>query len=174
MEVHFRNKEIWQPDVIIYEQVSDSYLAVDITIYSSGNAYVSLPRKTKFACPMDLSAFPFDTQVCRFTIGPSPSCNPLSRPNVHLCPLTSTTNFAPGSWSYDGARVDVLPRRIDKVAYFEDPATAPDRYSLPLTFGFLLKHRSHKPSPQPVLKRLPFPRALLKLCTRPRLIVAQH
>jgi hypothetical protein len=114
--------------LIIYEQIEDFKLPVDVTVYSDGSAFVSWPRKSKcvytmdpksetfcnecsalpraydthahtpalpkvrlclrhccytmriaihcrcvcrFACPLDLTPFPFDTQYCMFRVGMS-------------------------------------------------------------------------------------------------------
>jgi hypothetical protein len=52
----FRDKQIWQPDVIIYEQTYDSYTPVGVSVTSDGAAFVSWPRKVRPA--------PFVVRAC--------------------------------------------------------------------------------------------------------------
>lgn len=68
----FTEKEIWRPDEYVYDCVSEQRSRGSGTLmhaYPSGFVSVTEPRVTTLACRMSLAAFPFDTQVCNFTVG---------------------------------------------------------------------------------------------------------
>mmetsp|Transcript_20506 Transcript_20506/g.60537 ORF Transcript_20506/g.60537 Transcript_20506/m.60537 type:complete len:723 (+) Transcript_20506:21-2189(+) len=76
--------QIWIPDAEVYEVVEQNQpFEAQATVYSSGDVFFSQPASLKVHCLMDLSLFPFDTQVCEFTLG---------------------------SWSMHGLQLDLLPR----------------------------------------------------------------
>ena len=78
------SKQIWAPDDVIYDSVETVQQIGDIMaqVYSGGSVWVSFPITSKIPCPMDLKRFPFDEQTCTFTLG---------------------------SWSHQGAEVDLAP-----------------------------------------------------------------
>ena len=44
---------------------------VEFSVSHTGQVYGSVPMSNTLYCPMDLEKFPFDTQLCEFTIGRS-------------------------------------------------------------------------------------------------------
>jgi hypothetical protein len=68
--VLFPRSSIWMPDDVAYETL-DSNLPIlpDITVYSSGDIFYSQPSTLQFKCNLDLQNYPFDVQICRFTLG---------------------------------------------------------------------------------------------------------
>jgi hypothetical protein len=89
----FTGADIWRPDEVVYdcisEQRSRSSQMTLMHAYPSGAVSVTEPRVTTLACRMNLAAFPFDTQVCNFTVG---------------------------SKSHASAALDILPRPISDPA----------------------------------------------------------
>jgi hypothetical protein len=82
-------KQVWVPDITVinadHSARSNEVTVSEVTVYASGDIFVSVPLAQKIPCDMDLTHFPFDTQICDFTIG---------------------------SWSYHGYMVDVKPRIV--------------------------------------------------------------
>lgn len=97
--ISFKTSQVWIPDVTVYEQIQDAVSPSLVTVSPNGNCYTSIPRRTKIGCPMMISSFPYDRQRCNFTIG---------------------------SWSYDGTRLDVVPKKQDTSALLMD-GDIPDR-----------------------------------------------
>lgn len=74
----------WVPDIVIYETVDKKEIGPQlITCYPGGSCSWLSQQVFSTGCPMNLLAFPFDTQKCNFTIGSS---------------------------SYDQTVIDVIPR----------------------------------------------------------------
>ena len=85
-QIVVRNSDLWLPDEIIYEAISESAQQVDPTVYHDGSVFMSVPKYQTISCPMDLKPFPFDTQYCMFKLG---------------------------SLSYTHDMVDLVPRSLD-------------------------------------------------------------
>ena len=65
---------IWMPDAMVYEKNSgqddkDDTSSPIVKISAEGEAATSISRTTYLTCQMDVNAFPFDKQNCRFTVG---------------------------------------------------------------------------------------------------------
>ncbi|XP_063431034.1 neuronal acetylcholine receptor subunit alpha-10-like [Mytilus trossulus] len=79
-------KRIWVPDVTLFDSITielsgmKSYKAI---IYPDGTVYYNFPTLIESICPIDVTSFPFDSQ---------------------MCPLVF------GSWVYHGLQLDIQPR----------------------------------------------------------------
>lgn len=63
---------IWLPDLELYNCASkpDNWLGNGvIKIYNTGLIYWIIPVLYDFSCPLELSDFPFDKQICKMTMG---------------------------------------------------------------------------------------------------------
>jgi hypothetical protein len=49
-------KQIWQPDIMIFEQISVEETEVPISVYPNGDVYYSSPRLIEVGCNMNLTA----------------------------------------------------------------------------------------------------------------------
>lgn len=70
----FAEDDIWRPDDTVHEAIQDMKsrdTPTMITVSPDGSASLSEPRVTTLSCNMRLASFPFDTQICRFTVGSS-------------------------------------------------------------------------------------------------------
>jgi len=61
--------DVWVPDEIIYEAISESAQTVAPTVFYDGSVFYSVPKYQTIGCPMNLTRFPFDTQECTFVLG---------------------------------------------------------------------------------------------------------
>ena len=95
-------REVWVPDDTIFDAVETHALLPDILVnaYSGGGVWVSFPITHKVPCPMDLRRFPFDIQVCKFTVG---------------------------SWTLNGHYVDLLPKYFGQGDVDDDDPSNDDR-----------------------------------------------
>ncbi|ELT98376.1 hypothetical protein CAPTEDRAFT_62896, partial [Capitella teleta] len=90
--------KIWRPDITLYNDVSEdlpqieTYLA---TIRSDGGVSWYAPAVLSSSCPLDVTYFPWDQQVCSMTWG---------------------------SWSFDGTKVNLLNKssKWDMTAFLEN------------------------------------------------------
>lgn len=98
--VSFEPQQVWVPDLTVYEQTSDVKSPAMVICRPDGSCHTSIPRNTKIGCSMNIQAFPYDSQKCNFTIG---------------------------SWSYDGTKLDLLPRRMPRMADVLQDGVLPDR-----------------------------------------------
>ncbi|CAC5398417.1 CHRNA10 [Mytilus coruscus] len=58
---------LWIPDIALYERVSDEFYGLKdypVLIYSDGLVEYNFPSTVEVLCPVDVTNFPFDTQVC--------------------------------------------------------------------------------------------------------------
>ncbi|XP_071166741.1 neuronal acetylcholine receptor subunit alpha-10-like [Mytilus edulis] len=58
---------LWIPDIALYERVSDEFYGLKdypVAIYSDGLVKYNFPSTVEVLCPVDVTNFPFDTQVC--------------------------------------------------------------------------------------------------------------
>ncbi|CAJ0582897.1 unnamed protein product, partial [Mesorhabditis spiculigera] len=63
---------VWQPDILLYNSVDssfDSTYKVNIVGYSNGIMEWLPPGIFKISCKLDVTYFPFDTQMCWFKFG---------------------------------------------------------------------------------------------------------
>jgi len=103
-ELYFSPSEIWKPDLMVVQQITEVDSSSFISVYASGSVFMSVPRTTKVGCTMNLTNYPFDSQYCSMTLG---------------------------SWAHNGQVLDVVPRPIGKDFYLDRnlqasmPATAP-------------------------------------------------
>ncbi|KAK8783525.1 hypothetical protein V5799_010110 [Amblyomma americanum] len=87
--------KIWLPDIVLYNNADDytrGYYQTRAMIDPQGRVFWPPPTKFRSTCPVDVTYFPFDDQVC-------------------------TMKF--GSWIYDGLQVDIQNRtsEVDLVNY---------------------------------------------------------
>lgn len=87
--------KIWLPDIVLYNNADDytrGYFQTRAMIDPQGRVFWPPPTKFRSTCPVDVTYFPFDDQVC-------------------------TMKF--GSWIYDGLQVDIQNRtsEVDLVNY---------------------------------------------------------
>ncbi|XP_046842942.1 neuronal acetylcholine receptor subunit alpha-10-like [Xenia sp. Carnegie-2017] len=73
-ELHIDDKDIWVPDISIYNTASDEdilykRLDTDIVLKQNGEASWLAPVLAKTECKIDVKYFPFDDQMCRITFG---------------------------------------------------------------------------------------------------------
>ncbi|KAH6940067.1 hypothetical protein HPB50_024615 [Hyalomma asiaticum] len=88
-------QKIWLPDIVLYNNADDytrGYFQTRAMIDPQGRVFWPPPTKFRSTCPVDVTYFPFDDQVC-------------------------TMKF--GSWIYDGLQVDIQNRtsEVDLVNY---------------------------------------------------------
>ncbi|XP_070551991.1 neuronal acetylcholine receptor subunit alpha-10-like [Ptychodera flava] len=77
--------KIWQPDITLYGSVTkkfERHLDTDVTVESDGSVLAPQPIIYEATCAIDATYFPFDEQRCELKFG---------------------------SWSYDGASIDLYP-----------------------------------------------------------------
>ncbi|XP_052100163.1 neuronal acetylcholine receptor subunit alpha-10-like [Mytilus californianus] len=58
---------LWIPDIALYERVSDEFYGLKdypVQIHSDGRVEYNFPSTVEVVCPVDVTNFPFDTQVC--------------------------------------------------------------------------------------------------------------
>ncbi|CAG2238263.1 CHRNA10 [Mytilus edulis] len=77
---------VWVPDITLYDSAADEVMMPGrenyrATINSDGSVSYNFPTVLKSVCRIDVTYFPFDTQVCRLTFG---------------------------SWSHNGFEMDVV------------------------------------------------------------------
>jgi len=69
----FAEGAIWRPDEFIYETISEvqsrDASTQPVVVAWDGSVAISTPRVSTIGCRMELQAFPFDEQVCTFTLG---------------------------------------------------------------------------------------------------------
>lgn len=87
--------KIWLPDIVLYNNADEytrGYFQTRAMIDPGGRVFWPPPTKFRSTCPVDVTYFPFDDQVC-------------------------TMKF--GSWIYDGLQVDIQNRtsEVDLVNY---------------------------------------------------------
>jgi len=63
-------RQIWVPDNVVHEAMEARNIIEesDISVYASGDIFVSFPMIHTIHCPMILDEFPFDTQNCKLTV----------------------------------------------------------------------------------------------------------
>ncbi|KAE9554801.1 hypothetical protein FO519_001998 [Halicephalobus sp. NKZ332] len=86
-EVRFRKSQIWTPDILLYNSVSeefDSLYPANILVYSNGLTTWIPPAIFKLSAKIHVAWFPFDSQICQLKFG---------------------------SWTYDGSKIDL---RLDE------------------------------------------------------------
>ncbi|XP_075537182.1 neuronal acetylcholine receptor subunit alpha-10-like [Dermacentor variabilis] len=88
-------QKIWLPDIVLYNNADDytrGYFQTRAMIDPQGRVFWPPPTKFRSTCPVDVTYFPFDDQMC-------------------------TMKF--GSWIYDGLQVDIQNRtsEVDLVNY---------------------------------------------------------
>ncbi|XP_076347952.1 neuronal acetylcholine receptor subunit alpha-10-like [Tachypleus tridentatus] len=79
-------EKIWRPDIVLYNSADDytrGYMNSRAMLEPNGNVFWPPPTKLRSTCPVDVTYFPFDDQIC---------------------------NMKLGSWIYDGLQVDVTNR----------------------------------------------------------------
>ena len=70
--INLDNKLIWKPDIELYNSASKAkvYNIHDkVRLKSDGNILWIRPASFAFSCPLELSQFPTDTQMCSMTFG---------------------------------------------------------------------------------------------------------
>ncbi|XP_028410150.1 neuronal acetylcholine receptor subunit alpha-7-like [Dendronephthya gigantea] len=90
-ELHLTKKEIWVPDMSIYNTASNYgilYQRLDTQVVLRHNGEVSwlAPVQVKTECKINVKYFPFDEQICKVTFG---------------------------SWTYHGFKVDIYSGHAD-------------------------------------------------------------
>ncbi|CAB3407732.1 unnamed protein product [Caenorhabditis bovis] len=63
---------IWKPDVLLYNSAAedfDSTFKSNLLVYHTGTVVWIPPGVLKFVCPLDVTWFPFDDQVCEMKFG---------------------------------------------------------------------------------------------------------
>ncbi|XP_076105585.1 neuronal acetylcholine receptor subunit alpha-10-like [Mytilus galloprovincialis] len=63
---------IWKPDITLYNSISEEFYGFDsfrALIHFDGNVTYNFPTKVEASCPIDVSRFPFDRQVCDLMFG---------------------------------------------------------------------------------------------------------
>ena len=81
-------QSLWIPDITLYDSAAEEIMMpgredYKATIYSDGSVSYNFPTVLKSVCRIDVTYFPFDTQVCKLTFG---------------------------SWTYHGFELDVIKR----------------------------------------------------------------
>uniref|UniRef100_A0AC35THB1 Neur_chan_LBD domain-containing protein n=1 Tax=Rhabditophanes sp. KR3021 TaxID=114890 RepID=A0AC35THB1_9BILA len=65
--------QIWRPsDVMLYNSVDESFNTLyksNLVVYSNGEIQWVPPSILKFSCKMDITWFPFDSQICHLKFG---------------------------------------------------------------------------------------------------------
>ncbi|VDK18507.1 unnamed protein product [Anisakis simplex] len=64
--------QLWRPDILLYNSVDESFDATyksNFLVYSSGEVNWIPPGVLKFSCPIDITWFPFDEQLCQLKFG---------------------------------------------------------------------------------------------------------
>ncbi|XP_052104683.1 neuronal acetylcholine receptor subunit alpha-10-like isoform X1 [Mytilus californianus] len=64
--------KIWTPDLTLYDSLDSEMNGMDknrASIYSDGSVYYNFPTLIEVICPIDVTSFPFDTQVCALLFG---------------------------------------------------------------------------------------------------------
>ncbi|CAH1268041.1 CHRNA10 [Branchiostoma lanceolatum] len=67
------DERVWKPDVVLYQNADsafDGWAKMHVLITNDGTVVWEHPAIVMSACEMDVSAFPFDSQVCTLTFGP--------------------------------------------------------------------------------------------------------
>ncbi|XP_019625375.1 PREDICTED: neuronal acetylcholine receptor subunit alpha-10-like [Branchiostoma belcheri] len=67
------DERVWKPDVVLYQNADsafDGWAKMHVLINNDGTVVWEHPAIVMSACEMDVSAFPFDSQVCTLTFGP--------------------------------------------------------------------------------------------------------
>ncbi|CAI9719259.1 neuronal acetylcholine receptor subunit beta-4-like [Octopus vulgaris] len=75
---------LWLPDIVLYNNADDyttGFMNVNAMVHDNGNVFWSPPVRLRSSCKVDITYFPFDTQICKLKFG---------------------------SWTYDKAQVDLL------------------------------------------------------------------
>ncbi|OPL21330.1 hypothetical protein AM593_06753, partial [Mytilus galloprovincialis] len=78
--------KVWTPDLTLYDSLDSEMNGMDknrAIVYSDGSVYYNFPTLIEVICPIDVTSFPFDTQVCALLFG---------------------------SWVYHGNQLDMLAR----------------------------------------------------------------
>lgn len=65
-------ESVWMPDITVYESVGEEFyglLDYRVTILNDGTVKYGFPTKLETFCQLDVSQFPFDSQICTLTLG---------------------------------------------------------------------------------------------------------
>ena len=97
-ELHLTKKEIWIPDISIYNTASNygilyQRLDTQVVLQHDGNVSWLTPIQMKTECKINVKYFPFDEQICRITFG---------------------------SWTYHGLKVDLHHGKADVTNFVQN------------------------------------------------------
>ncbi|KAG0723641.1 Neuronal acetylcholine receptor subunit alpha-6 [Chionoecetes opilio] len=71
--VHFGDHEVWQPGIVLYNNADvtkvDPYGGTDLVIKDNGRVWWVPPATLRAECPLDVTYWPYDTQVCYLYLG---------------------------------------------------------------------------------------------------------
>lgn len=71
--VHVGDHEVWQPGIVLYNNADitkvDPYGSTDLVVDSEGRVWWVPPATLRAECPLDLTYWPYDTQVCYLFLG---------------------------------------------------------------------------------------------------------
>lgn len=65
-------KKIWVPDLTLYDSISTEFYGMSDfrpNVNSDGTVYYNFPTVIEALCPIDVTNFPFDTQMCSLIFG---------------------------------------------------------------------------------------------------------
>ncbi|XP_076101735.1 neuronal acetylcholine receptor subunit alpha-10-like isoform X1 [Mytilus galloprovincialis] len=65
-------ESVWMPDISLYESVAEEFFGLldyRAIIHSDGTVRYTFPTKLETFCQLDVSRFPFDSQICTLTFG---------------------------------------------------------------------------------------------------------
>jgi hypothetical protein len=106
-EIRFLPSEIWKPDLLLYNggdmaagtQISSQNLAI---VYNTG-LVLWIPTATlKTICNVDLTDYPFDTQVCNVTIGSWTRNSEQIKLSIYESEMSSHPMFSNPTWDLVG------------------------------------------------------------------------
>lgn len=70
--VHVAEHEIWQPDIVLYNNAGanmDHYGQTNLILYNTGEVLWVPPAQLSVFCELDLTYWPYDIQNCSFVLG---------------------------------------------------------------------------------------------------------
>ena len=129
----FAEGDIWRPDDTVHEAIQDLKsrdTPTMITVGPDGSASLSEPRVTTMSCRMRLASFPFDTQICSFTVG-SGSFGKRSCDRLNLLSYRTPADILPCLYlsvlQTDRTQLDIVPRKIaDPASWWREGENSTD------------------------------------------------
>lgn len=148
--VHFAPKEIWVPDIALYNNGDDkinlaggpSKFVTDVAVRSTGACIWSGPATFKVNCEMQIHSWPFDEQECRLAFGSYTYGDNLLKIKLFKAKKQITNRFVEsGNWNIEEITPELsetdhgncCPFKFNEVVYIVRMKRKPLYYTFYLT-----------------------------------------